>query len=141
MLAYIWPMVLAIVSNAFYQICTKSFPEDANPLAGLTVTYLVGAAASFCLYYALNDNANILREYSRLNWTSFVLGVVLVGLEVGFIYTYKAGWQVSTAYIVQSAFIAVILLLIGLLLYHEALTPNKVVGVAVCLIGLYILNK
>ena len=64
-----------------------------------------------------------------------------MGLEVGFIYAYKAGWPVSTASIVQSAFLAVILLAVGVLFYKEALTVNRVVGLVICLVGLYFINK
>lgn len=64
-----------------------------------------------------------------------------VGLEVGFIYAYKAGWPVSTASIVQSAFLAVALAFVGLFLYKEALTWNKVLGIAICLVGLYFINR
>lgn len=46
----------------------------------------------------------------------------------------------STASTVQSAFLAVALIFVGVLLYGEALTWNKLVGVAVCLAGLAILN-
>ena len=140
MIAYVWPIALVVLSNVFYQICTKSVPEGINPLASLTVTYLIGAAASGVLYYVLNRGGNLLREYSRINWAPIVLGIVIVGLEVGWIYAYKAGWQVSTGFIVQSAFLAVVLVFVGCLLYHEALTWNKLVGVGVCLVGLAIIN-
>ena len=65
---------------------------------------------------------------------------MIVGLEVGWICAYKAGWQISTGFIVQSAFLAVTLILVGYLLYHEALTWNKLVGVGICLIGLFFIN-
>ena len=140
MFAYIWPIALVVLSNTVYQICAKSVPDGMNPFASLTVTYLVAAAASAILYYALPSGGNLLKEYSRLNWAPFVLGIVIIGLEAGWIYAYKAGWQVSTGFIVQSAFLAVALLFVGYLLYHEALTWNKLVGVAVCLAGLVIIN-
>ena len=140
MLSYIWPIALVVLSNVVYQICAKSVPEDMDPLASLTVTYLVSAAASGILFLILNRGGSLLREYSRLNWAPFVFGIVLVGLEVGYIYAYKAGWQVSTASIVQSAFLAAALLLVGTLLYREALTWNKLTGIALCLIGLVFLN-
>lgn len=76
-----------------------------------------------------------------MNWAPFVLGLVIVGLEVGWIYAYKAGWQVSTAFIVQSAFLAVILIFVGFLLYHEAITWNKIVGIGICLVGLFFINR
>ena len=75
-----------------------------------------------------------------MNWAPYVLGLVIVGLEVGFIYAYKAGWQVSTASVVQSAFLAVALVVVGFIAYREALTWNKILGVVVCLIGLVFIN-
>lgn len=141
MLAYIWPIGLVVLANTLYQICAKSVPSDLDPFASLTVTYLVGALASFVLYCALSGNANILREYGKLNWAPAALGIVVVGLEVGFIYAYRAGWPVSMAQVVQSAFLAVILLFVGFAVYREAITVNKVVGMLVCLAGLYIINR
>jgi drug/metabolite transporter (DMT)-like permease len=55
-------------------------------------------------------------------------------------YSYKAGWPVSIAQIVQASVLAVILIFVGYLLYHEAVTWNKVVGIIVCLIGLALIN-
>ena len=140
MFSSVWPIALVVLSNVVYQICAKSVPEGMNPFASLTVTYLVGAAASAVLYFALDPEKNLVREYGKLNWAPFVLGVVIVGLEAGWIYAYKAGWQVSTGFIVQSAFLAAALLLVGYFLYHESLTWNKMVGVAICLIGLVFIN-
>ena len=141
MFSYIWPIGLVVLSNVLYQICAKSTPDTMHPLASLTVTYAVGAVASGALYYALNRNGNIIREYSHLNWSPFVLGIVIVGLEVGFIYAYKAGWQVSTASVVQSSFLAVALLIFGFLLYHETLSVSKIIGVLICMVGLYFINR
>ncbi|MDO5436411.1 MAG: EamA family transporter [Clostridia bacterium] len=141
MLGYVWPLALVVVSNVFYQICTKSVPDGMDPFASLTVTYLVGAAASLILYFALNKNGDLLKEYAKINWAPFVLGIVIIGLEVGYIYAYKAGWPVSTAQIVQAAVLAVILIFVGYLLYKEELTWNKIAGIVVCLAGLYLINK
>ena len=140
MLPYIWPIALVVLSNVVYQICAKSVPEGMNPFASLTITYLVGAAASAVLFFVLGSGDNLIKEYTRLNWAPLVLGVVIVGLEAGWIYAYKAGWQVSTGFIVQSALLAAVLLFVGYFLYHEALTWNKLVGVVVCLIGLVFIN-
>jgi drug/metabolite transporter (DMT)-like permease len=140
MFNYVWPIALVILSNVVYQICAKSVPKEINPFASLTVTYIVGALASAILYFVLGRNGNLIKEYNKLNWAPFVLGIVIVGLETGWIYAYKAGWQVSTGFIVQSAVLAVMLLVVGFFLYHEAFTWNKVVGVIICLIGLVFIN-
>ncbi len=82
----------------------------------------------------------VMQEYSKLNWVPFVFGIIHVGLEVGWIYAYKAGWPVSTASIVQSSFLSVALICVGWLLYKEALTWNKLVGLVICLVGLIFIN-
>ena len=141
MISYIWPIALVVLSNILYQICAKSVPHGMDPLASLTVTYLVAAAVCGALYFALNRGGNLLHEYGRMNWAPVVLGVVIIGLEVGWIYAYKAGWPVSTGFIVQSSFLCVALVFVGRLLYREALTWNKLLGVAICMIGLIFINR
>lgn len=140
-MSMIWPIALVVLSNVFYQIAAKSVPKSLNPLASLTVTYLVGAAISAVLFFALNRNCNLFTEYSKMNWAPFVLGLSVVGLEVGFIYAYKNGWAVSSASIVQSAFLSIALLFIGAWLYRETITASKLVGVVLCLVGLFFLNR
>lgn len=140
MFSYIWPLVLIVLSNIAYQICTKSVPSAMHPLASLTITYGMGTVFSAILYFVLCKNGNLIREYQNLNWAPFVLGFVIVGLEVGYIYAYKAGWPVSTTATVQSAFLAVALVLLGLFLYHEQITWNKAIGVIICLVGLVFIN-
>ncbi|MCQ2534690.1 MAG: DMT family transporter [Clostridia bacterium] len=142
MFSYIWPLALVVICNVFYQICAKSVPDTIDPFASLTITYLVGAVISLILYFALSNNTStsLVNEYKHLNWAPFVLGIVVVGLEAGYIYAFKAGWQVSMAQIVQASFLAVILIFVGYFLYKESLTWNKLCGVAVCLIGLGLIN-
>ena len=137
----IWPIALVVVSNILYQICAKSVPREMDAMASLTVTYLVGAVCSAVMFFVLNPGGSLLREYGKLNMAPMLLGISVVGLEAGFIYAYKAGWPVSTASIVQSAFLSLALLVVGALLYQEAVTPSKVLGVVICLVGLYFLSK
>ena len=140
MLSYIWPIALVVVSNVVYNICAKSVPEGVSPFASLAVTYLVGAAASVILFFVLDPKHDLAANLSKTNWSSYVLGLVIVGLEVGYIYAYKAGWPVSAASIVQSSFLAIALILVGALLFHESLTWNKLVGIGICMVGLIFIN-
>lgn len=135
-MSYIWPLGLVVISNVFYQACTKVASDKMNPFASLTVTYLVSAVISAVLYYLLNKDADLFREYGKINWAPIVLGLVIVGLEVGYLYMYRAGWQISTAQIIQSAILAVFLIFVGFFFFRESVTWNKVVGIAVCLLGL-----
>lgn len=137
---YIWPLVLVVASNVMYQICAKSVPGGLNPFASLTVTYAVGALASLVLFFAMNRDTTLIMEYKKLNWSSFVLGISVVGLELGFIFAYKAGWQMSLLQIVQGAALAIILLVIGYFAFKEAISWKKIAGIIVCLAGLTLIN-
>ena len=141
MFSYLWPMALIIVTNILYQICAKSVPRGIHPFASLTVTYLVGAVASGLLYFTLSSETDLWKEYGKLNWAPVVLGFVITGLEAGWICAYKASWPISTGFLTQSAFLAVALLLVGYLLYHETISWSKIVGAVFCLIGLVFLNR
>ncbi len=139
--SYIWPLAIIVLANTFYQVCAKGIPSSMDPFASMTITYFVGTICSTILYFIVNRNGNLLTEYSKSNWAPALLGLCIVGLEVGFIYAYKVGWQVSTLSIVQSAFVAGVLIFVGWLLYHEAISWSKIIGIVICLIGLYFINK
>lgn len=135
------PIALIVLSNVFYHICSKSMPDSVNPFAALTVTYLVGAAVSAVLYFVLSKGGNIIAEYKNLNWSAWVLGLVIVGLEAGTVYMYKVGWNISTGQLVHSAILSVVLVFVGALLYKEKITPTKIAGIAFCSVGLFLINK
>lgn len=144
MFNYIWPIMLIVLSNTFYQICAKSVPGNMNPFASLVITYLVGALVAVVMYFVTGrseqNGTNLMTELAKTNWAPFLLGFMIVGLEVGYIYAFKAGWPVSMAQIVQGAILGVILIFVGRLLYHEAITWNRVAGIIVCLGGLALIN-
>ena len=136
-----WPIGLIVFSNVFYHICSKQTPEGVHPLAALTVTYVVAAVDSGLLYLIITPGAHLLREYKSLNWTSVVLGLAIVGLEAGSMYMYKAGWNINSGHLVHSSILAVLLVFVGYLLYHEAITFTKLAGIGICLVGIFLINR
>ncbi len=139
------PVLIVVISNTIYHICAKSAPEGINTFASLTITYLIGAIFSLVLYVitkAVNhQQLSLLSEYKQINWASIVLGLAIVGLEAGFMLMYKVGWSVSTAQIVTSAFLAVVLVIVGYFIFNESISIQKIAGVAICLVGLFLINK
>lgn len=136
-----WPIALAVLSDIVYQIAAKSTPQGLNPFASLTITYLIGAAVSAVIFFAMTKGGNILQEWSHANWAMIILGFAIVGLECGSIYMYRVGWNINTGYIVKSCFLAVALLLVGYFLYKEQINISKVAGIAVCMVGLFLINR
>ena len=62
-----WPMAVAVISAVFYHIASKSTPPGTNVFASLTITYLIGAAVSTGIYFAMTSGGNILREWGQIN--------------------------------------------------------------------------
>lgn len=140
MWSMIWPLALIVVSNCFYNICAKSTPENVNTFGALTVTYLIGAALSSILFVSSAGLEGAVTEIRRVNWTSFVLGLSIVGLEAGYVFLYRAGWKVSNGALTANICLAIALIAIGFLLYKETISLRQVAGIVVCGIGLFLIN-
>jgi multidrug transporter EmrE-like cation transporter len=69
-----------------------------------------------------------------------VLGIAIIGLELGFLLAYRAGWNISLAGLVSNVIVGLVLLPVGLLLFQEKLTPLNLAGVVVCIAGLVMIN-
>ncbi|MBR5479385.1 MAG: EamA family transporter [Clostridia bacterium] len=141
MLQMALPLLLVVVSNTFYHIIAKFTPEKASPFLSLTVTYVVAAILSFCAFLLADERKSLIAEASNLNWTSLALGVSIIGLELGYIYFYRAGWKVSIGSLVANIALACVLLLVGLLLFKESITLRQVIGIIVCALGLVLVTK
>lgn len=138
---YYWPILLIVGANVCYHISAKSIPTSINPLASLSLTYIVSAVFTGILYFVTSPVKNLAMEYDKLNWATFVIGIAIVGLEFGSISMYKVGWDISIGSLVANIALAVILILIGIIIYKETFTIQKVIGAAFCILGLILINK
>lgn len=136
---YIWPVLLILGSNIAYNLMTKSTPVQVNPFASLTVTYLVAAVFSFILLL-FSSSGHPLADFREVNWTGIVLGMAIVGLELGYICLYRAGWNISVGSLVTNVLLAACLLVIGLIVFKEAVGVKQMLGIAICLCGLVLIN-
>ena len=141
MLHILWPMLLVVAANTLYNISAKSTPAAIDPFASLGITYLVAAVCSFALFFLTNAERNLGGEIAKLNWASFALGIAVVGLEFGFLNVYRVGWKISTAHLIASVGLSVVLLVLGYAVYHENITPRQLAGMLVCGVGLFLIAK
>lgn len=135
------PVGIIVFSNVFYHLSMKSTPASINTFASLVVTYIIASISSLVMYFLTVKNPNLLNEYQHLNWSSIVLGISVIGLEFGFILMYKMGWAISAGEIVAASLLAVILLFVGYFVYDEPINLQKLAGIVICLLGLYLLSK
>lgn len=141
MFLYIFSIFLVVASNTMYHICQKSTPERANPFVALLVTYATAIVMTAVTLFFYKPGKGLVESIKQLNWTSIVLGISIVGLELGYLLAYRAGWNISVGSLVASILLALVLIPIGIMLYHEKFELTKVIGSVFCIVGLILINR
>ncbi len=133
-------ILIAVFSTMLYHITIKFTPVDANPALSLIVTYLTAIVLCVVLLFFIPLKTGVIEGLKQLNWASVGLAFALVGLEVGFILVYRAGWNISIAAIVVNAAVTVLLVPVGIMLFSEKLSAMNYAGIVVCIAGLVMVN-
>lgn len=138
---YLWPVLMVVAANTFYNLCSKATPANVQPFATLIVTYLVSAAVCLVLFFVTSPDKNLFAAWRSVNWTAVAFGLCLVGLEFGYIQLYRAGWSMSVGPLVCNIALACVLLVLGVLLYKEVLRLPQIIGMLLCVAGLILVNR
>ena len=141
MIKMLFPVVLIVFSNVFYNLSAKFTPSHANTFLSLTVTYITAAVLSFVSFLVTGNAKNPAVEFSKLNWTAFVLGITIIGLELGYILLYRAGWKIGVGSLVANITLACVLLVIGVFFFKEGISIKQSAGMVICVIGLIMITK
>jgi len=134
-------MAMLISANVAYHVCQKTIPGVANPMVSVTVTFLVATLASAALLPVFVGDSGVLVELRRLNWSSVLLGITVIGIEVGFLLLYRSGWNISLASIVVNALVALSLIPVGIVLFKEKLLGTDVAGILLLFAGIYLIAQ
>ncbi len=135
---YYLALALAVVSAAGYHLSMKMLPATVNPFLPLSAAYAM--ALGLCLI-GLTLWPEGSRSLSALRPSVFGVALGVVGIEIGFLLAYRAGWNVGYAALVANVCSTLLLLPVGLMYFKEQITPQKIAGVALSLIGLGLLIK
>jgi len=132
---------LAILCTVGYHLVLKLTPAGVNPLLSLLVTYSLVAIGFAALLLLSPGVFEWRQELRHLNWTALALAAVIVGLDLGFLYLYRGGFEVSLGALVTQSAAALLLLGVGVAAFRERLTAANVVGLGLCLVGLWLVNR
>jgi drug/metabolite transporter (DMT)-like permease len=132
----VFSVVLIVASNVLYHVSQKSIPAGAHPLLSVAVTYAAALLVTLLLWPFSPGGAPKLSGISRLNWATLGVAVSAVGIEIGFLLAYRAGWNINIGSLFVSVTVALLLIPTGALLFGEHLSAAKVLGIVLCLAGL-----
>ncbi len=106
---------LAIACTVGYHLVLKLTPAGVNPLLSLLVTYAAVTLLFGLILLVAPGSFEWRQELRHLNWTAVALAIVIVGLDLGFLFLYRSGF--------------------------EKLGMANAAGLVLCLAGLWLLNR
>lgn len=136
---YFLPLVMVICCNLGYHLLSKSLPSNINPFIGLSATYGVAFLGSLLLF-AITKVTIYSNQKVNINMYNLLLGIVIIGVEGGYMLMYRAGWEVSKASIVANIVLAILLLFIGAIVFHESVAVKKIAGIILCVLGIALIK-
>lgn len=135
---YYAAIAIAIVSSASYHLSIKTQPGTVNPFLPLAVAYLAAFAVCVAGLFLWTEGS---RSLAALRPNVLWLALSVVGIEVGFLLAYRAGWNVGYAALAVNVCSALALLPFALLLFKQQIDSGKLAGMVLSLAGLFLLLK
>jgi drug/metabolite transporter (DMT)-like permease len=140
MFLFYFSITLAILSSALYHFVAKSTPSNVNFTVSLLVTYAVAFIVVLLTFVFFPIKNGLVFELKQLNWASIGLAIAVVGIEFGFLLTYRAGWQLGIAAVLVNVVASLILVPVAIFIFKDKISWVNILGILVCLVGLVMLN-
>ena len=140
MFLFYFSITLAICSSALYHFTAKSTPANVNFTVSLLVTYAIAFLVTLLGFFFFPATNGIKVELTKLNWASVGLAIAIVGIEYGFLLTYRAGWHLGIAAVLVNVVASLILLPVAIFLFKDKISWINIAGILVCFVGLIMLN-
>ena len=140
MFLFYFSITLAIASSALYHFTAKSTPSHVNFTVSLLVTYAVAFVVTLLGFIFFPATNGITTELKQLNWASIGLAIAIVGIEFGFLLTYRSGWNLGIAAVLVNVVASLILVPVAIFFFRDKISWINILGILVCLAGLVMLN-
>lgn len=138
---FIWLSAgLIVVSNVAYHVCQKSIPPGVDPVGSVIITYIVATVVSLGILPAFSSGSNAFLVARNLSWANVLLGISIIGIEIGYLLLYRSGWNVSVGQVFCNTLVALLLIPIGVFLFKEKLIVANYVGIILAMLGIYLIT-
>ena len=135
------PIVLVVVSTVIYQLGQRAIPAGVNAGVATLAAYVIAMVGTLATLPLFSGGASVTASVRMLNYGSLLVGLGALGIEIGFLLAYRAGWQIGTTSLIANARVAVALLAISAVFFREAITAPRAAGILLCLAGLWLVAR
>jgi uncharacterized membrane protein len=137
---YYTSFFLTVIGNLIYHVAQKSIPQQANPFFACMIIYLIASAGCF-LGSFLYSGATMAQTIKHANWAIVAAGLAVFSIEIGFLFAYRSGWKLGSAAVACSVAVTIVLFPLGVALFREALSIDRVLGTVLCALGLLLVAR
>ena len=138
---YYFAIGMTIIANLFYHFSQKYTPANVNPIISLIITYTAAIILCLIILPFFSAGESLIDSVRKINWASFLLAIAIVGLELGYLLAYRAGWEISMAALVSNVIYTLLVIPIGVLWMRETLSLVNLIGIFLCIGGLVLINQ
>jgi drug/metabolite transporter (DMT)-like permease len=137
---FVAALAVAITGQVLYHVTQKSVAAGAHPVLSLLVFYGVAALFTLPLFWLFPLGQPLGDEASRINWAVIGVGASIVLIEIGFLLAYRAGGNLSSAFVLTAAAVTSCLAVVGVAVFKEALDLRQLAGIGLCLAGIWLVS-
>lgn len=135
-------LLIPMFAGLIYHLGQKKIRPDLPPYFVFTIIYFLSMAIMFVSGRV--TNTNFLFEIKSLSLKDFfyllLVSIGVIGIELGFLLVYRADFSISYAALIVNIGLGILLLMAGLFLFKENLNLIQLMGVIICLIGIYLIK-
>ncbi len=135
------PILVVVLGNVLYHLGQRSVPAGANPVVATLAAYIAATAMTLATIPVLARDVVWRTAFSTLNSSTLFVALGAVLVEIGFLLAYRAGWSIGNVSITANAILSVVLLGVAVLAFREPISLTRVLGVGVCLAGLWLVTR
>ncbi len=140
-MANFFPIALIAGSILIYQIAQKLLPHEINPWHALIMYYVGALIITLVISFFDRSSASFLDSLRGANWAVLAVIISIVGIEVGWILAFRSGSTLSVTGLIVNTAAAIVVIPIGLLFFKEKLSLTNVTGIALCMVGLFLISR
>jgi drug/metabolite transporter (DMT)-like permease len=133
-------LLAALLGNVLYHLMSKSASAGGKPFTLLAIVYAVATVLAVTLAVVAESArpADLVRPLTTPAVLALALAVVMI--EAGFLWAYGQGAPVGSASLIVNVGVAVVLAVLGVLLFREGVNVRLIGGFALALAGVWMIG-
>ena len=127
-------LLIALAGTVLYHLVIRTAPKGLEPFSLLTIVYVSAGLVSLGIAVKYEDVT--LQSLSRnLHPSAFGIALSVLMIEAGYLLAYREGAAIGTASLLVNATLAVLLTIIGWVVFRERLSTQAIIGIAITAAG------